>query len=261
MQGPKIRISSFTDNKVLLKAGQLFTLDAELSPKMGTDERVGIDYKELPGDVKAGDILLLDDGLLRMRVEEVKGSEIRCRVEVGGVLSNHKGINRLGGGLSAPALTDKDINDLQFALSFNIDYVGLSFPRSEHDINQAKELIKKYKGDAAVIAKIERTEAVENIDAIIQASDGVMVARGDLAVEIGEAKVPLVQKNIIHRARALDKPVIIATQMMESMIHAQVPTRAEVSDVATAVLDNADAVMLSAETASGDHPSLVVQAM
>ncbi|AAO91275.2 pyruvate kinase [Coxiella burnetii] len=261
LQGPKIRISSFKTGKINLKKGELFILDAGLPPEEGTEKSVGIDYKNLPKDVKAEDILLLDDGRLTLKVQNVKGEQIICRVVEGGALSDHKGINRLGGGLSAEAMTEKDINDLKFAVDFDVDYVAISFPRDAQDILKAKHLVQGYKGKAGIIAKIERTEAVKNIDAIIEASDGVMVARGDLAVEIGDAQVPLVQKDIIHRARSMDKPVIIATQMMESMIHATVPTRAEVSDVANAVLDNTDAVMLSAETAVGDYPVLAVAAM
>ncbi|PHH56485.1 pyruvate kinase [Coxiella burnetii] len=261
LQGPKIRISSFKTGKINLKKGELFILDAGLPLEEGTEKSVGIDYKNLPKDVKAEDILLLDDGRLTLKVQNVKGEQIICRVVEGGALSDHKGINRLGGGLSAEAMTEKDINDLKFAVDFDVDYVAISFPHDAQDILKAKHLVQGYKGKAGIIAKIERTEAVKNIDAIIEASDGVMVARGDLAVEIGDAQVPLVQKDIIHRARSMDKPVIIATQMMESMIHATVPTRAEVSDVANAVLDNTDAVMLSAETAVGDYPVLAVAAM
>ncbi len=261
LQGPKIRVSSFIEKKVVLQSGQDFILDAALAAEAGTHERVGIDYKDLPQDVKPHDVLFLDDGRLKMIVTRISGTQIICRVEMGGELSNHKGINRLGGGLSAPALTPKDREDLKFVLGCDVDYIALSFPRSAKDVIQLKRLIQKHEGQAAVIAKIERTEAVEDIDAIIQVSDGVMVARGDLAIEIGDAAVPLVQKNIIHRARALDRPVIVATHMMESMIHNTVPTRAEVSDVATAVLDNVDAVMLSAETAVGQYPRLTVEAM
>jgi len=261
LQGPKIRVANFKEGKINLQVGDQFILDAELADNAGTQESVGIDYKNLPKDVAANDVLLLDDGRLRFQVEKVSGNKIICRVEEGGILSNHKGINRLGGGLSAEALTQKDIDDLQFVLRLKVDYIAISFPRNAEDVLKAKHLIQGFKGNAGVIAKIERTEAVKNIDEIIRAADGVMVARGDLAVEIGDAEVPLVQKDIIHRARSLNKPVIIATQMMESMIENTVPTRAEVSDVANAVLDNADAVMLSAETAAGKYPALAVLAM
>lgn len=261
LQGPKIRVANFIDGKVNLIAGDSFILDAALDSHLGTNERVGIDYKALPQDVQVGDTLLLDDGRIALTVDSVVGQEIRTSVEVGGTLSNHKGINRRGGGLSAKALTEKDIRDLNFAVKLDVDYIALSFPRNAEDVLEAKMLVEKANGTAGVIAKIERAEAVEAIDEIIKASDGVMVARGDLAVEIGDAEVPLVQKHIIKRARYLDKPVIIATQMMESMIQSTVPTRAEVSDVANAVLENADAVMLSAETAAGQNPMLVVKAM
>lgn len=261
LQGPKIRIAEFQNGKITLNPKDIFVLDASLPHDAGTQKSVGIDYKNLPKDVNSGDVLLLDDGKLRLRVEHVSGDKITCRVEVGGILSNHKGINRQGGGLSAESLTEKDVDDLKFVLSLNVDYVAISFPRDATDVLKAKHLIEAYKGHAGVIAKIERTEAVQDIDEIIEASDGVMVARGDLAVEIGDAEVPLVQKDIIHRARSLDKPVIIATQMLETMIHNTVPTRAEVSDVANAVLDNADAVMLSAESAVGEYPVLAVETM
>jgi len=261
LQGPKIRIASFKEGKITLKQGQMFTLDADMDSHAGTKDCVGIDYKELPKDVHEGDTLLLDDGAIELTVQKVEGAKIHCRVDYGEELSNHKGINRKGGGLSARALTNKDRDDLAFAVAMNVDYFALSFPRDKEDILEAKSLIKKHSGHAGVIAKIERVEAVKNIKEIIEVSDGVMVARGDLAVEIGDAHVPLIQKEIIERCREANKPVITATQMMESMIHNMVPTRAEVSDVANAVFDNTDAVMLSAESASGDHPHIVVEAM
>lgn len=266
MQGPKIRVANFKEKSVTLEKGAQIILDAALDENAGTKDRVGIDYKNLPNDVKPKDILLLDDGLLRFQVEEVKGAQIICRVIVGGTLSNHKGINRLGGGLTAEALTDKDKQDIKFALSLDVDYIAISFPRNAADIIKTRQLVREFVGDqknnfTGIIAKIERTEAVAAINEIIEASDGVMVARGDLAVEIGDAEVPMVQKAIIRRARSLNKPVIIATQMMESMITHSVPTRAEVSDVANAVLDNVDAVMLSAETASGKYPVATVESM
>ena len=261
LQGPKIRISSFKSGKINVKKGELFILDSKLPSGEGTEKSVGIDYKNLPKDVKTDDILLLDDGRLKLRVQSINKDKIICQVIEGGELSNHKGINRLGGGLSAEFMTEKDIDDLKFAVDFGVDYVAISFPRNAKDILKAKYLIQSYKRKPGIIAKIERTEAVKNIKVIIEASDGVMVARGDLAVEIGDARVPLVQKDIIYHARSMNKPVIIATQMMESMIHATTPTRAEVSDVANAVLDNTDAVMLSAETAAGDYPALAVAAI
>ncbi|MGB6976965.1 MAG: pyruvate kinase [Gammaproteobacteria bacterium] len=261
LQGPKIRIARFHNQKVFLKEGSEFTLDAALPTDVGDETQVGIDYKELPRDVNAGDTLLLDDGRIVMKVKNVSETRILCEVEVGGVLSNNKGINRLGGGLSAAALTEKDKNDLRFIATLGVDYVAVSFPRSAQDILEARALLNAAKSQAGIIAKIERAEAVIAIDEIIKASNGIMVARGDLAVEIGEEEVPAVQKLLIQRARSLDKPAITATQMMETMIENTVPTRAEVSDVANAILDGTDAVMLSAETAVGRHPDKVVATM
>ena len=261
LQGPKIRVARFKDKKIILKEGAEFSLDADYDTEAGTQEIVGLDYKDLPKDVCHGDTLLLDDGKIVFTVKEVVGSKITCTVDVGGELSNNKGINKKGGGLSAPALTDKDREDLKTALKLNVDFIAVSFPRSAADIFEARVLIKAAGGKAKIIAKIERAEAIPVIDEIISASDGVMVARGDLAVEIGDAEVPAVQKLIIQRSRALNKPVITATQMLESMITCPVPTRAEVSDVANAVLDVTDAVMLSAETATGDYPDKAVEAM
>lgn len=261
LQGPKIRIARFANGPIELIPGHEFILDAALANDAGDQHCVGIDYKELPKDVSAGDMLLLDDGRIVLQVKAVEDKKIHCHVIVGGELSNNKGINRQGGGLSAKALTDKDRQDLLTALQIGADYIAISFPRSAADMEEAKQLIRQAGGKAGVIAKIERTEAIAVIDEIIMASDGVMVARGDLGVEIGDAELPSVQKHIIQRARALDKPVITATQMMESMIHNAIPTRAEVFDVANAVLDGTDAVMLSAETASGEHPDKVVLAM
>jgi pyruvate kinase len=238
-------------------------LDADL-PRDDSDEiTVGIDYKELPNDVKPGDILLLDDGRLIFKVEKVEGSRVFCVVIVGGELSDKKGINRQGGGLTAPALTDKDKEDLIVAVDLKVDYIAISFPRAAADIEEAKILIKQAGGEQDVIAKIERLEAVvpETLDEIILSAAGIMVARGDLAVEIGDAEVPAMQKYMIKRARDLNKPVITATQMLESMITSMSPTRAEVSDVANAVLDGSDAVMLSAETAKGLHPIVVINTM
>lgn len=261
LQGPKIRVAKFKEGKVFLHEGDQFILDAALPNNEGDANHVGIDYQQLPQDVRSGDTLLLDDGRLVLTVQQVINTQIVCQVKVGGVLSNNKGINRLGGGLSAKALTDKDKKDLKTAVELNVDYIAISFPRSAEDVEEARRLMQEAGGNAGIIAKIERTEAVKCIDEIIRASDAIMVARGDLGVEIGDAELPAVQKHIIHRSRALDKAVITATQMMESMIHNAIPTRAEVFDVANAVLDGTDAVMLSAETATGDHPDLVVAAM
>ena len=264
LQGPKLRIGRFVDNKVLLQPGQRFVLDAGLDADAGDEDRVSIDYKQLPEDVRPGDILLLDDGRIEMQVEQVAGQQIVCRVLIGGVLSNNKGLNRKGGGLSAAALTDKDIADIRVAARMGVDYVAVSFVRSAHDIRVARDLVRKAGSDAHIMAKIERAELVQNpdeLDDVIRAADAVMVARGDLAVEIGDAELVAVQKHIIRRARALNRSVITATQMMESMIHNPMPTRAEVSDVANAVFDYTDAVMLSAESAVGDYPVEAVQAM
>ncbi len=261
LQGPKIRIGSFKNEKVLLKEGQKFTLDTSLDEEAGDETQVRVNYQSLTTDLKPNDSLLLADGLIEMKVLSIKGSCVNCKVVIGGELSNRKGINRRGGGLSANALTEKDEKDLIHAVEMGVDYIALSFVSSAEDIRYARKLIDKAGGNCSLIAKIERSEAVDKIDEIIKESDGVMVARGDLALEIGEAEVPAAQKHIINRARALDRPVITATQMMESMIHQSMPTRAEVSDVANAVLDTTDAVMLSAETATGNHPVETVKAM
>ena len=261
LQGPKIRIEKFRSGSVMLKDGDPFVLDAELADNAGTTEAVGLTYKALPQDVKAGDLLMLGDGEISLRVQKVVGARILCRVENGGELSDHKGVNRQGGGLSAKALTDKDLRDIKLAAELGVDYLAVSFPRDAGDIERARKLLQAAGGKAGIIAKIERTEAIENLDAIIQASDVVMIARGDLAVEIGDAELPGIQKHIIRRARDLNRVVITATQMMESMIHSPVPTRAEVLDVANAVLDGTDAVMLSAETAAGKYPVKTVEAM
>ncbi|MCG7542674.1 pyruvate kinase [Pseudoalteromonas sp. MM17-2] len=264
LQGPKIRVSTFKEGKVNLAHGAPFTLDAALAPGEGDINGVGIDYKELPQDVKAGDLLLLNDGLIQLTVERVEGQKVHCSVKVGGVLSNNKGINRLGGGLTAPAFTDKDKEDLITATKIGVDYIAVSFPRSGDDMRYVRSLAEKAGSDAQLLAKIERAEAVETVEAIddiILASDAVMVARGDLGVEIGDAELVGKQKTIISRARSLNRVVITATQMMESMIDNPMPTRAEVMDVANAVLDGTDAVMLSAETAAGDYPEQTVATM
>jgi len=259
LQGPKIRVGKFAEGKVTLKAGQTFILDAER--ELGDVQGVGLDYKELPHDVAAGAILLLNDGLIRLRVESVAGSAITTRVEVGGVLSNNKGINRQGGGLTAPALTAKDMDDLKAAVALQADYLAVSFPKNKEDMYMARQLLRAANGRALLIAKIERAEAITMLEEIVEASDGIMVARGDLAVEVGNAAVPALQKRMIKLARERNKLTITATQMMESMIQNPVPTRAEVSDVANAVLDGTDAVMLSAETASGMYPVETIEAM
>ena len=261
LQGPKIRVGKFKDGKVTLEKGARFVLDAGCT--LGDDGRAGLDYKELPRDVEAGAVLLLDDGKIVLDVVEVRGEEVHTTVRHGGVLSNNKGINRQGGGLTAPALTAKDMDDIKTAVKLQADYLAVSFPKSGADMYMARELMRAAGGKAFLIAKIERAEAVGEsalID-IMRGSDGIMVARGDLAVEVGDASVPALQKKMIRLARQENKLTITATQMMESMISSPVPTRAEVSDVANAVLDGTDAVMLSAESASGKYPVEVIEAM
>jgi pyruvate kinase len=264
LQGPKIRVGRFEGGQVVLEPGQPFVLDAAWD-QLGNAERVGLDYKELPRDVRPGDVLLLNDGLLVLDVEAVRGEAVHTRVRVGGVLANSKGINKQGGGLTAPALTAKDIQDIKTAMSVQADYLAVSFPKSATDMEMARQLAnvagEPWRHRPGLIAKIERSEAIPQLEAIVKASDGIMVARGDLAIEVGNAAVPALQKRMIKTARALDKVVITATQMMESMIVNPVPTRAEVSDVANAVLDGTDAVMLSAETATGKYPVETVAAM
>ncbi len=264
LQGPKIRVAKFVNNSIILEIGDNFILDADLGRDEGTQESVGIDYKALPQDVNAGDILLLDDGRIQLKVLKVEGNKVHTQVTVAGKLSNNKGINRQGGGLSAEALTEKDKKDIITAAEINVDYLAVSFPRSGADLNYARQLAEKAGCNALICAKVERAETVasdEAIDDIIEASDAVMVARGDLGVEIGDAELVGVQKKLIARSRQLNKVVITATQMMESMITSPMPTRAEVMDVANAVLDGTDAVMLSAETAAGDFPVETVAAM
>ena len=259
LQGPKIRVGKFEAGRITLVAGEKFILDAQCP--LGNQERVGLDYKDLPKDVVNGDILLLDDGRLKLEVTGVRGNEIHTRVIVGGELSNNKGINRQGGGLTAPALTGKDMDDIKTAADIGVDFVAVSFPKSAADMYMARQLLRAAGSTAVLIAKIERVEAITNLAEILDASDGIMVARGDLAVEVGDATVPALQKKMIRMARDMNKLTITATQMMESMITSPVPTRAEVSDVANAVLDGTDAVMLSAETASGKYPVEVVESM
>jgi len=259
LQGPKIRVGKFVDGKVTLEPGQPFILDAEC--EMGDATRVGLDYKELPHDVARGAVLLLNDGLIKLEVEKVEGPRIVTRVVLGGVLSNNKGINRQGGGLTAPALTAKDMDDVKTAAMLEADYLAVSFPKNKEDMYMARQLLRAAGGQALLIAKIERAEAIVALGEVIDASDGIMVARGDLAVEVGNASVPGLQKRMIRLARERNKLTITATQMMESMINAPVPTRAEVSDVANAVLDGTDAVMLSAETAAGRYPVETVETM
>ena len=261
LQGPKIRIDRFKNGQVTLAEGAPFVLDAGLDRNAGDEQAVGLTYKALPNDVTAGDTLLLDDGRLVLKVEKVEGEKIHTTVVHGGILSNNKGINRQGGGLSAEAITDKDRADIRTAAAIGVDYLAMSFPRSAADVNECRRLMEEAGGKAAVVSKIERAEALECIDEIIEASDAIMIARGDLGVEIGDAELPAVQKVLIKRAREMNRLAITATQMMESMIVNPIPTRAEVFDVANAVLDGTDAVMLSGETATGKYPDRVVEAM
>jgi pyruvate kinase len=264
LQGPKIRVGKFAEGRVMLEPGAVFVLDASRATP-GDVDGVGLDYKELPRDVRAGDILLLNDGLIVLHVDAVRGEQVRTTVRLGGELSNNKGINKQGGGLTAPALTAKDMEDIKTAMSLQADYVAVSFPKNATDMEMARQLCNvaaaEYRHRPGLIAKIERAEAIPHLEAILRVSDGIMVARGDLAVEVGNAAVPALQKRMIRLARQHDKVVITATQMMESMIANPVPTRAEVSDVANAVLDGTDAVMLSAETAAGRFPLETVQEM
>ena len=264
LQGPKIRVARFKEQSVKLIEGNRFILDAELDANSGDVTQVGLDYRDLPKDSRPGDTLLLDDGRVVLRVVEVHGSQVVTEVITGGKLSNNKGINKQGGGLSASALTDKDYADMDVVAEIDADFVAISFPRDAEDMHLARAALKARGCEADLVAKIERAEAVASdsvLDALISASDAVMVARGDLGVEIGDDRLIGVQKKIITRARALDRPVITATQMMESMISSSMPTRAEVFDVANAVLDGTDAVMLSAETAAGEYPVETVLAM
>ena len=260
LQGPKIRTGRFVSSRVQLIRGERFILDANLGEDEGTNERVGLTYKDLPEDVKPGNLLLLDDGRVELEVVEVKGNEIHCTVGYTCELSDNKGINLKGGGLSAPALTEKDKEDIKAAAELDVDYVALSFARSADDVHLCRDYVRKAGSDAGIVTKVERADAITNIDEIIEASDVIMVARGDLGVELGDAELPAIQKSIIKKARAFNKVVITATQMMESMIDNPIPTRAEVFDVANAVLDGTDAVMLSGETAIGRYPVKVVQA-
>ncbi|MBM2830055.1 MAG: pyruvate kinase [Gammaproteobacteria bacterium] len=261
LQGPKIRLEHFNNGKVQLREGSTFTIDTDLPPNAGNEKHVGVSYKNLPQDVRAGDTLLVDDGRIVLHVKEVHGHEVDCEVVTGGELSDSKGLNLKGGGLSAGALTAKDKIDLKHAIKIGADFVAISFVQNANDIQQARKMLKAEDSNARIIAKIERSVALDNIEEIIEASDAIMIARGDLGVEIGDAGLPPVQKRLIKMARDMDRAAITATQMMESMIDHQMPTRAEVFDVANAVLDGTDAVMLSAETSIGNHPDKAVAAM
>ncbi len=261
LQGPKIRIEHFNNGRIELREGATFTIDTELPANAGNDSHVGVSYKNLPRDVRAGDTLLVDDGRIVLYVKEVHEHEVNCEVIMGGELSDNKGINLKGGGLSAGALTQKDVIDMEHAVKIGADFIAISFVRNAGDVQEARRRLEALNSKARIIAKIERAEALNHIEAIIEASDAIMIARGDLGVEIGDASLPPVQKRLIKMARDMDRAVITATQMMESMIDHQIPTRAEVFDVANAVLDGTDAVMLSAETSIGHHPEKAVAAM
>jgi pyruvate kinase len=261
LQGPKIRIGRFSKGAVTLTTGDTFILDTGWDIANGNQERVGVTYTPLSSDVARGDTLLLNDGAIELWVDNVEGTEVRCQVVVGGKLSDNKGLNKKGGGLSAPALTEKDLSDIRFAAEIEADYLAVSFVRSAEDVNKARELLRESGGQGGIVAKMERAEAMDVMEEIIEASDAIMVARGDLGVEIGDAELPAVQKRLISLARDMNRVVITATQMMESMIENPIPTRAEVFDVANAVLDGTDAVMLSGETAVGKFPAKAVAAM
>jgi pyruvate kinase len=261
LAGPKIRIESFREGRITLVEGAPFALDTALEAEAGSQTEVGVAYKNLTGDVRAGDTLLLSDGQIVLEVEKVIGTRIFNTVRSGGELSNRKGVNRQGGGISAPALTEKDMEDIHLAAELGIDYLAVSFARDADDMRRAQSELRKWRGEARVVAKIERHEALDNLAGILAVTDAVMVARGDLGVEMGYAELTGLQKTIIRQSLARNRAVITATQMMESMIQNQIPTRAEVSDVANAVLDGTDAVMLSAETAAGKFPVKAVQAM
>lgn len=259
--GPKIRIDCFQDGKVTLTEGDRFVLDSELDPKAGTAAAVGLSHSIVAADLTLGDVLLLGDGHVMLTVEDIDGHRVGCKVTSGGIVSDHQGINRQGGGLSAGALTDKDRDDIAFAAACELDFVAVSFVQDSADVEQARQLLRDAGSGAHLIAKVERAEAVANIDSIVEVSDAIMVARGDLGVEIGYAELTGLQKRLIRLTRSRNRVVITATQMMESMIQSAVPTRAEVSDVANAVMDGSDALMLSAETAVGEHPVKAVEAM
>ena len=263
LQGPKIRISRFKEGSVFLEDGVSFALDNSIGRLDGDISGVGLDYKTLPHEVKPGNRLLLDDGRIVFEVVRVIGERVECKVIVGGKLSNNKGINLLGGGLSAAAITEKDKEDILSAAEIQADYLAFSFPRSAEDVNECRRLVNEAGLYACIVSKVERAEAVEDptLEEIIRASDAVMIARGDLGVEIGDAQLPAMQKKIIKMSRHLNKIAITATQMMETMIDNPIPTRAEVFDVANAVIDGTDVVMLSGETATGKHPHMVIEAM
>jgi len=261
LQGPKIRVRRFRNGSVVLSDGDAFFLDSTLGLEDGDQNGVGVALETLHDDLSPGDVLLLNDGMIELCVERVDGTRIHTTVINGGILSDFKGINRKGGGLSADALTDVDRDNIRLAAELDMDFLAVSFVRSDADVSEARRLFQAAGGKGLIVAKIERAEAIEDIDSIIDAADIVMVARGDLGVEMGYAELPGIQKKLIHMTRAKNKIVITATQMMESMIQNPIPSRAEVSDVANAVIDGTDAVMLSGETAVGAYPVEAINAM
>ncbi len=261
LQGPKIRVEQFKEGKIQLREAANFKINTALATGDGDETQVGVTYKDLAKDVKAEDKLLIDDGKIVLHVNSVKGNIIDCEVITGGELSNNKGINLQGGGLSASAVTEKDFEDMKHAAAIKVDYIAISFPRDGNDVKKARQMMEKCGCSAKLISKIERAEALNHIEEIIEGSDAIMIARGDLGVEIGDAALPPVQKSLIKMARDMDRAVITATQMMESMTESKIPTRAEVFDVANAVIDGTDAVMLSGETSIGHYPDKVVEAM
>lgn len=261
LRGPKIRVEKFINDSVTLESGDIFTLDASEHADIGDQNGIGVTYKGLADDLSVGNLMLLDDGLITMRVLEIKDKKIKCEVEAGGVLGNRKGINVQGGGLSLPGIAEHDIADIPRAAAMGADYLAVSFPRNAEDMNEARRRLREAGSEAKLVAKIERTEAITNLKEIVTASDVILIARGDLGVEIGDAALPGLQKLITEESIAQNKIVITATQMMQSMVESPIPTRAEVLDVANSVFDGTDAVMLSAETAVGDHPAMVVEAM
>ncbi len=259
LSGPKIRIGTFETETVTLKKDAEFILTTE--PYVGNDGRVFVNYKNLPKEIEEGSHIMLDDGKIKLRVSSVKGNDIHCTVSMGGIIRGGRGVNVPGTRLSIGCLSKKDKDDLALGIKEKVDFVALSFVQCADDIRSLRKILHEHKSKALVIAKIETKEAVKNIDQIIEVSDGIMIARGDLAVEIPAEEVPLIQKLIIKKSIAAGKPVITATQMLDSMIHSSVPTRAEVSDVSNAILDGTDAIMLSGETAMGDHPVLTIETM
>ena len=261
LQGPKIRIENFKSGKIQLKEGGNFKINTKLSSDSGDESQVGISYKQLANDLKLNDRLLIDDGRIVLGVLSIDNYIIDCEVITGGELTNSKGINLQGGGLSADALTNKDIEDMKHAAKIEVDFVAISFPRDAKDIKKARKMMKDCNCNAQIIAKIERADALNHIEEIIKESDVIMIARGDLGVEVGDAALPPIQKSLIKKARDMDRAVITATQMMESMIENKIPTRAEVFDVANAVIDGTDAVMLSGETSIGHYPDEAVKSM